>query len=99
MATVARAWVDEPGFDETADLRTAIATALSKPDPVKALRKAWPWVPAEPRDNLVDAFRNPARAGDAAVLIERFQHTIRAYWADPPPNVSWRVRLLRRWSQ
>jgi hypothetical protein len=98
VATVARAWVDEPGFDETADLRLDIITALTRADPAKALRKKWPWTLAEDRDKLVKDFRE-SRGDDAAVLVERFQHTVRLRWADPPPNVSWRVRLLRRWSQ
>jgi hypothetical protein len=85
-------------FDETADIRLDIITALTRADPVKALRKKWPWVLPEDRDKLVNAFRE-SRGDDAAVLVERFQHTVRAYWADPPPDASWRVRLLRRWSQ
>jgi hypothetical protein len=92
---VSKVWYDDGyRFNPDADIRLDIINAVSAREPSKALRRAWPWVPAEPRDTFLTEMRT-ARGNDATVLVERFQHTVRAYWNDPPPVFPLWRRILR----
>lgn len=85
----------EPVFDETADLKPLILAALDSADPGGTLRDLWPWVPTQTRLGLV--IRARIRDDEPLdVLAARYEHAVRAHWADQhdrPPL--WR-RLLRR---
>ena len=86
-----------PDFDPAADLTPLIRAALAKPNPRSALAAAFPWVPMPARLQLVMRART-ARGPDRTLLVERYQHAVRAEWADRymdgDPAPRW-VRLRR----
>lgn len=93
---MAREWLDDP-FDETADLGPTIRAALDTADPAATLQTAFPWVSSDARRRFV--LLASTREESLPVLVERFQHTVRAEWADrymagdPTPSPS----FWRRW--
>lgn len=68
------------GFDEEADLTPLIRAALDSADPPATLHDLWPWVSTSARLKLLMQVRVGEVEQD--VLIARFQHCVRAEWAD-----------------
>jgi|SRR5882762_2527397 len=100
---MAHVWADEP-FDETADLSLVIRAALDAEDPAAILQTAFPWVPSDARRRFT--LLATTREEDLDTLILRYEHTVKAYWANrymggdptPRPPSRW-SRLFKRGEQ
>lgn len=97
---MARVWADDapaPKFDVTEDITGRIFHALYSASPPSTLRDLWPWVPRRSRLRFVVQARTAQRDGDLTVLMQRYQHTVRAEWIDryEPLDTAWtRVRKV-----